>query len=60
MPEMPAPTISTSTCSARSATAVADVCLRVPTDETPRVQEVCLHLGHTICELVEVELHPAP
>jgi D-sedoheptulose 7-phosphate isomerase len=38
--------------------AVADVCIRVPTDDTPRVQEACLHLGHTICELVERELHP--
>ncbi|HEX6754638.1 MAG TPA: SIS domain-containing protein [Mycobacteriales bacterium] len=41
------------------AAAVADICIRVPTDETPRVQEACLHLGHTICELVERTLHPA-
>jgi D-sedoheptulose 7-phosphate isomerase len=41
-------------------TAVADVCVRVPTDDTPRVQEACLHLGHTICELVERALHPPP
>jgi D-sedoheptulose 7-phosphate isomerase len=40
------------------AAAVADICIRVPTDETPRVQEACLHLGHTICELVERTLHP--
>lgn len=39
--------------------AVADVCVRVPTGDTPRVQEACLHLGHTICELVELDLHPA-
>jgi D-sedoheptulose 7-phosphate isomerase len=38
---------------------VADLCLRVPTDDTPRVQEACLHLGHTICELVEDALFPA-
>jgi D-sedoheptulose 7-phosphate isomerase len=38
--------------------AVADVCIRVPTADTPRVQEACLHLGHTICELVERALHP--
>jgi D-sedoheptulose 7-phosphate isomerase len=37
---------------------VADICLRVPTDDTPRVQEACLHLGHTICELVEREVFP--
>lgn len=30
--------------------------LRVPTDDTPRVQECQMLLGHTICELVELEL----
>jgi D-sedoheptulose 7-phosphate isomerase len=38
---------------------VADICLRVPSDDTPRVQEACMHLGHGICELVENELFPA-
>ncbi len=33
-------------------------CLRVPTTDTPRVQEACLHLGHTICEIVEATLFP--
>jgi D-sedoheptulose 7-phosphate isomerase len=37
---------------------VADIALRVPTEDTPRVQEACLHLGHTICELVEDALFP--
>jgi D-sedoheptulose 7-phosphate isomerase len=37
---------------------VAEICLRVPTDDTPRVQEACLHLGHTICEIVEDALVP--
>ena len=32
---------------------LADICVRVPTDDTPRVQEACMHLGHTICEIVE-------
>ncbi|MHB2022610.1 MAG: D-sedoheptulose-7-phosphate isomerase [Mycobacteriales bacterium] len=35
---------------------VADICIEVPTADTPRVQELCLHLGHTICEIVEREL----
>lgn len=35
---------------------LADVCIAVPTTDTPRVQEACLHLGHTICELVERDL----
>jgi D-sedoheptulose 7-phosphate isomerase len=37
---------------------VASYCIRVPTDDTPRVQEACLHLGHTICEIVEREMFP--
>jgi D-sedoheptulose 7-phosphate isomerase len=36
----------------------ADFCLRVPTDDTPRVQEACMHLGHSICEIVEREMFP--
>jgi D-sedoheptulose 7-phosphate isomerase len=35
-----------------------DICIRVPTDDTPRVQEACMHLGHTICEFVEAALFP--
>ncbi len=38
--------------------AAADICVQVPTDDTPRVQEACLHLGHTICEIVEREMFP--
>ena len=37
---------------------IADYCIQVPTDDTPRVQEACLHLGHTICEIVEDEMFP--
>lgn len=36
--------------------AVAEVCIRVPSDQTGRVQEACLHLGHTICEMVEAAI----
>jgi D-sedoheptulose 7-phosphate isomerase len=39
---------------------VADLCLRVPASDTPRVQEACLHLGHTICELVEAAMSEQP
>lgn len=38
---------------------VADICIRVPTDDTPRVQEACLHLGHSICEIAEERMFPA-
>lgn len=38
-----------------------DFCVRVPTEDTPRVQELCMLLGHTLCEIVERELaDPAP
>jgi D-sedoheptulose 7-phosphate isomerase len=45
----------------RSGGRVADVArfsVRVPSDDTPRVQEACLHLGHSICELVESTMFP--
>lgn len=37
---------------------VAEVALRMPTSDTPRVQECHMLLGHTICELVEAALTP--
>ena len=39
--------------------AVAELCVRVPSDDTPRVQEMCMLLGHTLCEIVERD-SPAP
>jgi D-sedoheptulose 7-phosphate isomerase len=39
---------------------VAEVCIRVPSDDTARIQEACLHLGHTICEMVEAAMFPRP
>jgi D-sedoheptulose 7-phosphate isomerase len=37
---------------------VADVCLRVPSQDTPRIQESHITLGHIICYLVEETLFP--
>ena len=34
----------------------ADVCISVPSSDTARIQEACLQLGHSACELVEMEL----
>lgn len=34
----------------------ADFCLRMPSSDTPRIQEAHMLLGHIICELVEREL----
>ncbi|CPR08890.1 phosphoheptose isomerase [Mycobacterium bohemicum DSM 44277] len=39
---------------------MADIGIRVPSDDTARIQEACLHLGHTICEMVEAALFPRP
>ncbi|CQD02514.1 phosphoheptose isomerase [Mycobacterium europaeum] len=39
---------------------VAEFCIRVPSEDTGRVQEACLHLGHSICEMVEAALFPRP
>lgn len=42
---------------------VADVthlCIRVPSEDTARIQEACLHLGHSICEMVEAALFSRP
>ncbi len=35
---------------------LCDICIRVPSDETPRVQEAQILLGHIICSIVEEEL----
>jgi D-sedoheptulose 7-phosphate isomerase len=42
------------------ATAVARMSLQVPTTDTARAQEACMHLGHIICEMVEAALFPQP
>ena len=35
---------------------VADLCLCVPSQETPRIQEAHILIGHVISEIVEAEL----
>lgn len=37
---------------------VADLCIKVPSQSTPRIQEMCMHLGHTMCEIVELSVFP--
>lgn len=36
--------------------AVAEMSVQVPTSDTARAQEACMHLGHVICEMVEAAL----
>ena len=41
----------------------ADLAIRVPSDETPRIQEAHISIGHAICEVVDAALRkgePAP
>lgn len=33
-----------------------DICLRVPSNSTPRIQEMHITVAHTLCELIEREL----
>ena len=36
--------------------AICDLCLRVPSRSTPRIQEMHILIGHTMCELLEERL----
>ena len=35
---------------------IVDICLKMPSDDTPRIQEAHITVGHIICYLVEEEL----
>jgi D-sedoheptulose 7-phosphate isomerase len=37
---------------------LADICLKVPSQETPRIQEVHITVGHILCDLVDFLLFP--
>lgn len=32
---------------------IADICIRVPSDSTPRIQEAHIAIGHIVCELID-------
>jgi D-sedoheptulose 7-phosphate isomerase len=53
-------TVSLTGANGGKAAAVAQIPIRVPSDDTALVQEACMHLGHTICEMVEAALFPRP
>jgi D-sedoheptulose 7-phosphate isomerase len=38
----------------------ADLFIKVPSNDTPRIQEVHILIGHIICQLIESELFPKP
>jgi D-sedoheptulose 7-phosphate isomerase len=35
---------------------VADILLNMPSDDTPRIQEAHITVGHIICEIVESKM----
>ena len=35
-----------------------DLCFRVPSDDTPRIQEGHEFVGHMLCALIEAQMHP--
>lgn len=37
---------------------ISDICFRIPSSETPRIQEGHEFIGHLLCALIEREMHP--
>ena len=37
---------------------ICDVIIKAPSDDTPRIQEVHILIGHIICQLIEEEMFP--
>ena len=43
---------------ARKMAALCDICFQVPSEATPRIQEGHEFIGHTLCALIESDMHP--
>ena len=37
---------------------ICDIMIRIPSDDTPRIQEAHILVGHIICQLIEEEMFP--
>ncbi len=37
---------------------IADICIQIPSKDTPRIQECHMLIGHTFCEMVEEAIFP--
>ena len=37
---------------------ICDIMIKVPSDDTPRIQESHILVGHIICQLIEEEMFP--
>ena len=53
-------TVALTGASGGSMRAVADCTIRIPSDETPRIQECHVFTGHLICEIVEMVMFASP
>lgn len=53
-------TVALTGASGGAARELCDVCLQIPSDDTPRIQESHILVGHILCALVEEVLYPAP
>ena len=37
---------------------ICDIIIKVPSDNTPRIQEAHILIGHILCQLIEEEIFP--
>ncbi len=37
---------------------ISDICIQIPSTDTPRIQEAHITLGHIVCELIEAKMFP--
>ena len=37
---------------------ICDIMIKIPSDDTPRIQEAHILVGHIICQLIEEEMFP--
>ena len=49
-------TIGLTGSSGRAMKELCDICICVPSDETPRIQEIHILIGHIICSIIEAKL----
>jgi D-sedoheptulose 7-phosphate isomerase len=58
-PRLGVATVALTGASGGALLGLADHCLRIPSEDTARIQECHVLLGHTLCELVEDAVLPA-
>lgn len=53
-------TVGFTGCAGGKMAAICDICIRIPSDSTPRIQEGHEVLGHAICAMIESEIFSRP